>query len=982
MRLMKFGNWTAILVLLFITLTVNGKDLFVDQSSSASDKNPGTKDKPFKTLSHAGKVARPGDHVYVRRGVYRETLNIESPNNYPQEEPKVFWKVTGRYNQRAMGKVPDRIVFEAYENESVTIDGSEILDKKAFKAVDGKNGVYVIPLKEALKKVFKKEKINTNKLNPRYIFWNDQRIHPYRKRNKLGIFKPAIPEAAGAPAFHYDTKKHLLYLHLGGADPRSEGKVEVAIRLYGISATATRNVTLSKLKVRRLTNAGITATKSERIIVEDCDVQYPGFFGIQTKYSDNATIRRNFVHDADGRGICVHGAYGAEVYGNVVSNYGLARRGYLNYAFTVFGGEYCSFYHNIAIQPREVGFGNGYWTDCPGVGHIWMGNAAVRAGFYIESPAIHNLIQWNTVWRFRHQGIYLRANISNLVRQNLVAYCKMVGLHIGSTDNNRHEVAGNVFIQNWLKQNNSGISVGSERGHPGEQNVNFAQANVYETAPGKVTASWGGRRYDTLEEFQEATGQESLGREEKINYKEIGLVWVRANVKSESFEPFPMIANPSLDRQGTQIRCEPYFWRRGDAEGSDHFPGEWTGGVRAKKFPQFADEMSRGAKKQQRGISRLLVIPPIEGTPVKDYVLHLIALSNPSLGKRGIGMWSQSLPTVPGAHINIALWMKSMNIKATSEGGGAVVYVEWSDWTGQNKSRSYIVGGENNAEFLNPKSGRGTADWHRVAGRVTAPQEARRFKLYLGFRNASGEVMYDAIEEIRTEAGTPPVVVDKKPKKENKPLIDPKKSRFEFVDLSGVTNRPLGDELADDGKGGWTDQGASADMRDLKTGLQKQEGIPFQLLAPKTCVVLKSKRRKQSQNLPNEVIIPVNKTADVLYFLHSGAWIGDERKIWTYEIVYKDGKTESIPIIGGVNVRDWSIAGEPYDFPNNANRRTTVWHQIVGNIVSPTCGIFMMESRNLHSKVPIKEIRMKTGTPELGDAGVPILLGITLGTKK
>ena len=38
------------------------------------------------------------------------------------------------------------------------------------------------------------------------------------------------------------------------------------------------------------------------------------------------------------------------------------------------------------------------------------------------------------------------------------------------------------------------------------------------------------------------------------------------------------------------------------------------------------------------------------------------------------------------------------------------------------------------------------------------------------------------------------------------------------LDLSMVANRALTDDVDNDGKGGWTDQGPLADMRELKTG--------------------------------------------------------------------------------------------------------------------------------------------------------------------
>lgn len=60
-----------------------------------SDKNPGTFEKPFKSLSKAAKVAEPGCHVYLRAGEYTETLKPLASGtaskpitfaNYPKEK--------------------------------------------------------------------------------------------------------------------------------------------------------------------------------------------------------------------------------------------------------------------------------------------------------------------------------------------------------------------------------------------------------------------------------------------------------------------------------------------------------------------------------------------------------------------------------------------------------------------------------------------------------------------------------------------------------------------------------------------------------------------------------------------------------------------------------------------------------------------------------------------------------------------------------
>ena len=47
-------------------------------SNNGCDNAKGTLDAPFKTISHAAKIAKAGDTVKVRGGVYREYVDPEN----------------------------------------------------------------------------------------------------------------------------------------------------------------------------------------------------------------------------------------------------------------------------------------------------------------------------------------------------------------------------------------------------------------------------------------------------------------------------------------------------------------------------------------------------------------------------------------------------------------------------------------------------------------------------------------------------------------------------------------------------------------------------------------------------------------------------------------------------------------------------------------------------------------------------------------
>lgn len=74
-------------------------------ATNGSDKNPGTKTEPLRTIQHAADLAQPGDVITVHEGVYRERVN---PPRGGESDQK-------------------RIVYQAAPGEKAAIKGSEII---------------------------------------------------------------------------------------------------------------------------------------------------------------------------------------------------------------------------------------------------------------------------------------------------------------------------------------------------------------------------------------------------------------------------------------------------------------------------------------------------------------------------------------------------------------------------------------------------------------------------------------------------------------------------------------------------------------------------------------------------------------------------------------------------------------------------------------------------------------------------------------
>jgi hypothetical protein len=92
---------TRVAFILLLAFAANARPLFV--STKGNDRNAGSIQKPLRTITAAAKLARPGDTVFVRGGVYAEAVEIN-----------------------ARGTAKQRIDIRRYASESVILDGSTL----------------------------------------------------------------------------------------------------------------------------------------------------------------------------------------------------------------------------------------------------------------------------------------------------------------------------------------------------------------------------------------------------------------------------------------------------------------------------------------------------------------------------------------------------------------------------------------------------------------------------------------------------------------------------------------------------------------------------------------------------------------------------------------------------------------------------------------------------------------------------------------
>ncbi len=184
-------------------------------------------------------------------------------------------------------------------------------------------------------------------------------------------------------------------------------------------------------------------------------------------------------------------------------------------------------------------------------------------------------------------------------------------------------------------------------------------------------------------------------------------------------------------------------------------------------------------------------------------------------------------------------------------------------------------------------------------------------------------------------------------------------SPFVSLPVAQNSNRSLVDQVENDGKGGWTDQGTN-DMSPLKPGTIVAQGIPFEI--SDKAIILKGKFR---QSFPEKSqVMPVGKKVERFAFCHTAAWNAMGRTGFIYQVVYEDGTIMDIPVIGGLDVADWAGL-----LPVTA-RVKTAWQ---GNNNDHAVHLAHMQWKNPRPDVAIRSIQVLSANAE----PVGIVLAIT-----
>jgi hypothetical protein len=125
-----------------------------------------------------------------------------------------------------------------------------------------------------------------------------------------------------------------------------------------------------------------------------------------------------------------------------------------------------------------------------------------------------------------------------------------------------------------------------------------------------------------------------------------------------------------------------------------------------------------------------------------------------------------------------------------------------------------------------------------------------------------------------------------------------------LIDLSQQYNAALNESWH---KGGMSNNS----LKDLPTGKQTFDGTSFDV---RGIIQLSGRQAEQELGVqfPEEAAnIVVGQKAQKIHFLHGCGWLSSQgTAVGTYVIHYSDGQTRSVPIVYGVDVRDWWLSEE------------------------------------------------------------------------
>ena len=468
------------------TYVVNQNDI------NASDENPGTMERPFKTINKAAQVAMPGERVVIYGGIYREMV-----------QPK------------RGGTAPDKMIaYEAAPGENVIVSGSKIIRTgwerrwvfsdvrpDTLKTYTWSKKVWITTLPDSFFEdgYFPLQLANIMPLEYALMPWAQQvkNIAPYNSPRGL-LFQNGrrmiqlvdYGDLAKVPgSFWVDKDKKTLHIHpFDDRDPNASiFELGVKHHLFLPQSVGLNYIQLSGISFEHCANGflrtstgAVTALGGQHWIIENNTIREINSSGLEFGYyafetgDPNAMnvprlrtntpggmiVRNNTIHDCGTAGIRSFVVERSLIENNHIYNCGWQDAE--NY-WEVAGIKMLEV-HNSLIRGNhihDIQGGNGIWLDwnnihCRVTQNIIHDVQTIQGAIFVEASHYPNLLDNNFIWNIDGNGVYANDTDSLLVYHNLISNIKdNIVQSIVATDRSQNgrkltaennEVRNNIFI--------------------------------------------------------------------------------------------------------------------------------------------------------------------------------------------------------------------------------------------------------------------------------------------------------------------------------------------------------------------------------------------------------------------------------------------------------------------------------------------------------------------------------------------------------
>jgi len=255
--------------------------------------------------------------------------------------------------------------------------------------------------------------------------------------------------------------------------------------------------------------------------------------------------------------------------------------------------------------------------------------------------------------------------------------------------------------------------------------------------------------------------------------------------------------------------------------------------------------------------------------------------------------------TIAGKKIRVEVEAKGINLTGRAQVGKFML--------------NYKSGGKDWWPQTNPPAG--TYDWTKFSFEQQLPADTSKPVLCLGIDGGSGTILFRNLKITLTDT---------------------------FIDLSRQMNMGYSDKTANDGQGGWSDQGSDNDASKFDFTKTTYANVPFQVIDPKknngkSVLVFQSSRFKNGLTEAVFELPGAGIEGKWLYLLHTMTY-GSKECVGRIELTGTTGKTQRIEIVGDRDLNDWWMVK-----PAVNAHPAAIWTNSGGGIVGIFASAFRLQ---------------------------------------